>query len=167
MPPLTRHTTPGSTVGGRRDDGPTEQAAQPPATRVEHHILDADSDVGTHADRVAESRQSSAAPTTATAASLALEGDRDVGPRNKRVADYDDIDAFAGGEGQPAIAAVGCRKRPRSRRCLRRPCRRRRRRRRRRVSTRSSSSARQRAYWASTLSETNASSSATSLPDDC
>jgi len=115
---------PGSTVGGGRDDDPsgqpavdssTAQAAQPPAARAEHHILEADADVGTDVDRVAESRRSSAAPTTATAASLALEiGDRDVGYRNKWVADDDDIDVFAEGKDQPAAAAaVGRRKRPR------------------------------------------------------
>jgi hypothetical protein len=82
---------PDSTVGrGRGDDpsgkpavdGSTQQAAQPPAARAEHHILEAepDSDVGTDVDGVAESRQSSAAPTTATATTLALTtGDRGVG----------------------------------------------------------------------------------------
>ena len=107
--------------GGRGDDpsgqpavdGSTEQAAQPPATRAEHHILEgeADSDVDTDVDGVAESRQSSAAPTTATAAILALTtGDRGVGHPNKRVADDDDIDAFAEGGDQPTTAAVGRRK---------------------------------------------------------
>jgi hypothetical protein len=59
-------------------DGSTEQA-QPPAARAEHHILEAEADAGTDVDGVAESRQSSAAPTTATAAILALiTGDRSV-----------------------------------------------------------------------------------------
>jgi hypothetical protein len=92
------------------------RAVQLPAARAEHHILEAEADSNrrTHVDRVAESRRSSAAPTTATAASLALEiGGRGVGRHNKRVADGDDIDAFAEGEDQPATAAVGRRKRPR------------------------------------------------------
>jgi hypothetical protein len=85
--------------------GSTEQAAQPPAARAEHHILEAepDSDVGTDIAGVMESRQLSAAPITATAAILALmTGDRGIRYPNKRFAD----DAFAEGEDQPATAAV-------------------------------------------------------------
>jgi hypothetical protein len=78
---------PDSTVGGGRGDEPSVQPAvdgsteqaQPPAARAEHHILEAEADAGTDVDGVAESRQSSAAPTTATAAILALiTGDRSV-----------------------------------------------------------------------------------------
>jgi hypothetical protein len=106
-------------------------------------------------DEVAESRQSTVAPTAATAAILALTTrDRSVGHPTKHVADDDDIDAFAEGRDLPATAAVGRRKRPHRGNTLEdivndddnEP-----------ASTRSS-------YWPFTLRETNASNSATSAP---